>query len=367
MNTNIAVIPAYEPDERLLALLTALDEDGFDIIVVDDGSGESYRPIFALADRIATVITSPENHGKGHALKTAFAWIRDNYDLDSTIVVLDCDGQHTPEDVCRLSLAAEEHPQILYLGSRLQSKDSPLRSRLGNGITKWVYRLTTGLRVEDTQTGLRAFSYDLMERFLEIPGDRYEYEMNVLLQCARQKIPMVEIPIETIYIDGNTGSHFHAVRDSFRIYKQILAFCASSLLGFAVDYSLFSLLVFLTGGTCLLAANVAARVVSASVNFTVNRRAVFRDRGSLVKSALQYAALAVFILACNSALLYAMTSFLHWNALAAKLAAELTMFLFSWMVQRSVIFTNGSERSCGCPEELLSQERQDTDRRVRIA
>ena len=347
-NTNIAVIPAYEPDERLLSLLSSLDEDGFDIVVVDDGSGEPYRPIFALAERIATVLSYAQNHGKGYALKTAFAWVRDNCPSDSTIVVLDCDGQHTPEDVCRLSLAAEEHPDVLYLGSRRQSASSPLRSRLGNGITKWVYRLTTGLQVEDTQTGLRAFSYDLMLRFLSIPGDRYEYEMNVLLESAQQNIPIAEIPIETIYIDNNAGSHFNTVRDSIRIYRQILAFCASSLLGFAVDYSLFSLLVLVTGGTHLLAANVAARIVSASVNFTVNRSAVFRDCGSLVKSALQYAALAVCILACNSALLYAMTSFLHWNALAAKLVAEVTMFTFSWLVQRCVIFTNragkGTER-----------------------
>lgn len=344
----IAVIPAFEPDGRLLSLLLELKADGFAVLVVDDGSGETYRPVFQLAADMAHVLTLRENRGKGCALKQAFSWLQVQYPGEHTIVTLDCDGQHRAADAFVLCRAAAQQPGTLFLGSRRQSKASPLRSRLGNAVMRGVYALATGLRVRDTQTGLRAFSARLLPLLLEVPGERYEYEMNVLLQCAQQGIPVSEIPVATIYLNHNAGSHFHALRDSWRIYRQILAFSASSLLGFAIDYLLFSAFVLLGGGTA--AANIGARVISASVNFAVNRFAVFRAEGSLLRSALQYAALAAGILLCNTLLLQLLTAVLQWNALAAKLAAELLLFLCSWLVQRNLIFRRKS-RCPACSKE----------------
>lgn len=335
---HIAVIPAYEPDGRLLSLLQEAEQFGFDLLVVDDGSGERYSPLFALARRYAHVISYPANHGKGYAMKQAFSYLQAHYRGDYTVVLLDCDGQHRVQDAWRLCQAAQARPEALFLGSRRQSAASPLRSRVGNAVTRTVYRLTTGQRVYDTQTGLRACSSRLLALLLSIPGDRYEYEMNMLLQCARSHVPIEELPIQTIYLDNNAGSHFHTVRDSWRIYRQILAFSASSLASFGVDYGLFSLLTLLTGGTMVVAANVAARLVSATVNFTVNRCVVFRDRGAVWHSALRYAALAAAILLCNTLLLYGLTTGLGWNPYVAKLTTELTLFVCSWLVQRKWIF-----------------------------
>jgi len=238
MNTsqNIALIPAYEPEETLLELIDALSEAGCNIVVVDDGSGPAYSVLFAQAREKAAVLTHKNNLGKGAALKTGLDYISRHCGPDSVIVTVDADGQHRAEDAMKISLTARCHPDTLVLGSRALAGDIPLRSRFGNTVTRFVYRLSTGLKVHDTQTGLRAFHRQLISVMLGISGDRYEYEMNVLLEFARRGIPIREEEIATIYIGGNSSSHFNTVRDSWKIYKEILRFSASSFAGFVVNY-----------------------------------------------------------------------------------------------------------------------------------
>jgi len=336
---RIAVIPAYEPEEPFHQVLAAAYEAGFQIIVVDDGSGPRYSETFAQAKRYAHVISYPENKGKGHALKTAFAYIRDQYgDQRATVVTLDCDGQHKQRDAVRVCEAAEAHSGAMILGSRKQSKSSPWKSRWGNGLTRAVFRMITGLNIQDTQTGLRAFDASFLPFLLEIPGARYEYEMNVLLRLAKTSRKIIEVPIETVYIENNAGTHFRALRDSFSIYVEILKFSASSFLGFLVDYFLYILILLLTGSKGILGANILARAVSSSVNFSLNYRLVFPSRESLLRSALKYFALACGVLACNSGLLYLLTAIGGFNPFVSKIALELVLFFGSWIVQRTFVF-----------------------------
>ena len=336
----IAVIPAYEPDEQMLPLLKEATEKGFDVIVVNDGSQERFDGVFEEAAQYAKVLGYRDNRGKGEALKHAFRYIEEKYEPPFAVVTMDSDGQHRLSDAQKLCEYMTEHPGELVLGSRQQSKDSPFRSRLGNGFTRLVYRLVAGVKVYDTQTGLRAFSSDLLPLMTEIRGSRYEYEMNVLMVCARRRIAIHEIPIETIYFDDNAGSHYDTVRDSLRIFREILRFCSSSLIGFLVDYLLYSLLVALLGTARVTFCNIAARVVSASVNFTLNRRFVFTggDKQPLWSSLLRYAALAVCILALNTLLLNWLTQTLGWNPYLSKILVEVTLFLLSWFVQRNFVY-----------------------------
>ena len=207
-----------------------------------------------------------------------------------------------------------------------------------------IFRLRAGIPVRDTQTGLRAFSAGLLPQASRIPGERYEYVMNVLLHCAKRGVPIREIPVKTIYFNRNAGSHFRPLRDSWRIYREILKFSASSFLGFLVDYALYSLLTLF--GAAPLSANVAARCVSAAVNFNVNRRFVFRDSGPIQKSAARYFALALVILACNSAVLGALTLALGVNPYFAKILTELILFLCSYLAQKRVVFAKFYHREC---------------------
>ncbi|MEA5051809.1 MAG: bifunctional glycosyltransferase family 2/GtrA family protein [Oscillospiraceae bacterium] len=345
---KIALIPAYEPDLLLLRLLESLREASFTCVVVDDGSGPAYADIFASAGACAEVISCAENRGKGSALKTGLQYIKEHYAEEHSgggcvVVTLDADGQHTPADAQRVCDAALGAPDALVLGSREFKGGVPLRSRFGNIVTRWVYAASTGVRVRDTQTGLRAFSDRLLPMMLAIPGDRYEYEMNVLLACARQAVPIKEVTIETVYYDNNRGSHFSTVRDSCRIYREILRFSAASFVSFLVDYGLYSLLSAATAGLGargLLVSNVGARVVSASVNYALNRRFVFNSREGVARTLGGYALLAAAVLAGNTLVLGLLVQTLGLGRYLAKLLTELLFFALSWAVQRKLIFKN---------------------------
>lgn len=352
---KIALIPAYEPDEKLIKLVRELAENDFEIVVVDDGSGFGYKEIFDEVRDHARVISYNKNKGKGRALKAGFEYIAKNFDRDSIIITMDSDGQHTISDANKVFRCAKNNRNALILGSRKLKDKVPARSQFGNTITRFVYKLTTGVAVHDTQTGLRAFDWDMMRRLGEIKGERYEYEMNVLLECPEMGIPIIETEIETIYFDNNSGSHFNTFKDSARIYKEILKFSASSLLGFLVDYSLFALLIATTGVAVF--SNVSARLVSSIVNFSVNRKLVFNSKEDFVKSAVEYFALAGGILIGNTVVLKLMVSAAGIGPYVAKIITELLFFFISWTIQRTFIFRKGSKRKRGdrkCTRKIVS-------------
>lgn len=371
-NRYIALIPAYEPGEKLINLARDLRGRGFDIVIVDDGSGMGYRDIFEEASRDAVVLTHPENRGKGVALRTGLSYIlnymaydevsrtpsgvREISGRDAVIVTVDADGQHLPEDVLRVARIAGSRRDALVLGSRELGKDIPARSRFGNTVTRHVYSAVTGVRVHDTQTGLRAFGRDLIPLLLEIKGDRYEYEINMLLTLAAEGYTIIEERIETVYEDNNSGSHFRTVRDSLRVYKEILKFSASSLASFATDYCVYAALLALTGAMgaahSLVISNIGARLVSGTVNYTLNRKLVFRSRTGFAKTAAQYIALAALILAGNTVVLSILAGTFGINSMIAKLMTEMVFFIISWTVQKYVIFfSDGAEEASAAGEK----------------
>lgn len=343
----LAVIPAYEPDEHLLDLLENLRASDIEALVVDDGSGEKYKELFEKASDCATVLQYETNGGKGHALKYAFQYLADNGVRDRVFVTMDSDGQHTVEDAVKLCNYVSEHPDEIALGSRKMSSKAPLRSRMGNWITRHVFSMASKGRIYDTQSGLRAFTPDRLPFLLEVRGERYEYEMNMLMDCSRQGIPVHEIPIQTIYLSDNKNSHFDSVKDSFRIYKEIIKFSSSSFVSFLLDYALFSILVAVFGAGFSDAATVIARVFSASVNFTLNRYLVFnnKEKAPLLQSLLKYALLAVCILAVNTLLIHLLTQVLGWNPYFSKILVEITLFIVNWLIQRNLVYYKKKKKS----------------------
>lgn len=226
---SVVIIPAYKPDQALMEITDKIWEYGCRIIVVDDGSGEEYQQVFESVKDICIVLRHTENRGKGAAIKTALSYVKQEIWEHEIIGIMDCDGQHLPEDMMKLFCFAGTHRNALVLGVRTVGKEMPLQSRLGNRIARAVYRLASGVKVSDTQTGLRAFGSELTEKMLSVEGERYEYEMNVLMDCARAKIPIEEVRISTIYRDRkNSTSHFRKFRDTVRICREVLRFTLSS-------------------------------------------------------------------------------------------------------------------------------------------
>lgn len=338
----IALIPVYEPDDRLITLLKELENTAFDAIVIDDGSGWRYQEIFDKAKSYATVLSYEKNRGKGAALKSGYEYIKEHYKGKYVIVTMDSDGQHTVQDAMKLCEKLLQNPKKLIIGKRNFSKEVPLRSKFGNACTRVVYRLVTGIRVYDTQSGLRAFDNSLSDFMLDVKGQRYEYEMNVLMECQKNKIQIMEEDIETIYIDNNSSSHFNTLKDSFRIYKEILKFSASSLICFCLDFSLYLIFLSTTSGlgtlNSLRLSNISARIISAVVNFTLNRKYVFKSNSNVFHAAIKYILLCMFILTINTAMLGFLVEYVNIDKSLAKIITELSLFALSMAIQKMMIF-----------------------------
>ena len=211
------VIPVCDPDaERFPPLVRRLREDFVHVVVVDDGSARGRAAFDAVRGDVDAVLVHEVNHGKGAALRTAFAWVRENLPHAAGVVTVDGDGQHDPDDVRRVAEKLAEGGAGLVLGVRTFAGNVPFRSKLGNLWTRGLFRLLTGLAVSDTQTGLRGIPAALLPRLLAIPGDRYEYEIRMLADARRHSVRPIEVPVRTIYLDGNASSHYRPLRDTFR-------------------------------------------------------------------------------------------------------------------------------------------------------
>lgn len=342
---DIAIIPAYNPDYKLIELTWELHETGIDhIIIVNDGSEEQTQTIFKELRLSATVLTHEVNKGKGAAIKTALQYITNNLFDIKGIIILDADGQHRPIDAKRILDVVHSLSSGLVLGVRNFDGKIPFRSLFGNTITKYVFRICSGKWVSDTQTGLRGFSKDLVPKLLQVTGDRYEYEMNVLLTCAKDKTNISEVPIATIYHDKNNScSHFRAIRDSARIYGNLLAFSGASFVSFLLDYILFFLIVqalefSFAEKTAIIIGNVSARFISAAFNYYLNSTFIFKYKERRLQSIIHYAMLACFILAMNTIILFCLHEYIGLNKAIAKLITELTLFVISFTVQKFIIF-----------------------------
>lgn len=337
---RIVLIPAFMPGEEMAEVAHSMFDEGFEVVVVNDGSPEEYDGVFEKVAPYAELIRHHKNRGKGEALKTGLGFIKNHYERPYTVVSADADGQHRIEDILRVVEVAETDRGSLVLGSRRMEGKVPFKSRAGNAITRLVYRLSTGLSIYDTQTGLRAFSDKLIDRLLQIGGSRYEYEMNMLMELPREGYEIKEVWIRTVYINGNESSHFNPLKDSARIYREIMKFSASSLISFVVDYVLFCLLSALTGS--LVFANIFARIVSGTANFTLNRKFVFKSQSKTALDALKYIALAGVVLLCNTLVLKILTR-LGIQAYVAKILTEGVLFIFNYFMQHSFVFRKGRE------------------------
>ncbi len=334
---NAILIPAYKPDDKLVALTDQLlTHDDLKLVVVDDGSGEAFRPVFEALDKRVTLISYPDNKGKGGALKTGIRYIMDHMPECERLVTADADGQHRYADIRRVLDKSEEMPGALVLGSRAFDGDVPLRSRFGNAMTRQVFAIASGVKVRDTQTGLRGFDRDGMRLFVDVPGDRYEYEINMLLTAARAEMPIYEVTIETVYLNDNESSHFNPLKDSLRIYACILKFACSSLICFGIDYVLFQLLRTFIPLTWV--SNLLARIVSASVNFSLNKKLVFKGNEKTLPAVLKYAALAVFIYLIDTAILALLYEKLGWSRYVVKIISGVLGYLISFPVQGRIVY-----------------------------
>ena len=362
--TDISVVlPSLDPDEKLLSTIRGLLDQGFEeIILVNDGSKAENLHYFeeAAKDPRIRLLHHEVNKGKGAALKTAFRWFLENRPQGHTVVTVDGDGQHHPEDTknCALNTAATGK---ITLGVRdFSGADVPRRSRFGNRMTSLVFKLFVGMTISDTQTGLRAFSRADLEVLTQVAGDRFEYETNMLLAMKEHKMAFDQVKIRTVYIEENKSSHFHPIRDSFRIYKLIFGhfvkYGISSIVSSLIDEGVYALLnkllcCVLSGFIFTAVAAGGARVISSLCNFFINKKLVFKSKEPTGKALLKYYALAIPNMVLQILLTHGVYLLLGVEECQTLLrtvlhfAVMLVLFVFSFIVQKRWVFANKNKET----------------------
>lgn len=269
-------------------------------------------------------------------MRTGFLYVMENFPDADGVITADCDGQHAVKDILRVARFMKRYPDRMILGGRFsEDRKIPLRSAFGNHFTRIVYRLATGLSIRDTQTGLRGIPAKYLPKMMTVKGDRYEYEMNMLLKLKEWELPFLEIPITTIYLDNNSASHYNPLRDSWRILTQILKFCASSMFCFVLDYVLFLLFDRLFGGSSA-AAYICARVISGCTNYFFNSRFVFKKATST--TLLKYFIVALAIAGLGSGGTWLFKELLGIPSVLCKFLIDLPLFAVSYVAQREFVF-----------------------------
>ncbi|MCQ2516095.1 MAG: bifunctional glycosyltransferase family 2/GtrA family protein [Saccharofermentans sp.] len=349
------VIPSYEPDERFPAILKDIKESGLGpVIVVDDGSGSDYRKYFdeayeLIKDNGGIVLTHEVNKGKGRGLKTAFTYILENLPDAIGCITADSDGQHSVKCIKSCMDALEKQPEALILGVRdFSGEEVPFKSRFGNNMTIKVCDFLCGVKVSDTQTGLRGISRDFMKYLLDVQGERFEFETRMLIE-TRDRCPIVEVPIETIYDSKeNHQTHFNPIKDSIRIYKifgiYFVKYLISSVSSFVIDILLFALFCKLLGNNAetpfyATTATVMARVISAIYNYLMNYKFVFTSKRSHKSSAPRYIILAIIQMLLSAGIVTGLLFvFAGVPEVAIKIPVDLVLFLLSYYVQRRFVY-----------------------------
>lgn len=349
------VVPIFCPDSRVFPFLKKFKKEDFGLfVVVDDGSGEKYKPIFDEIRALGhfEVISYPENKGKGHALKEAFRYIFGEHPEIHGIVTADGDGQHTYQDILKIRDTLAAHPYDLVMGIRdFDSPNVPARSKGGNRFSVWYFHLLTGKRLQDTQTGLRGIPECLFPLAIDEQGERYEFEMNFVMDAVKET-KIISVPVETVYLDGNKTSHFRPIRDTFRIYRTPITYILVALVSWGIDLATFAILSNYVFPDSLLykvlICTIAARIVSGLFNFVLNLKVVFPSKGGGGRKAGRYFLMFAINMGLSFGLTYGLSYLAHtlapWLITLIKFGVDAFLAICNYFVNWAWVFAKNKRQ-----------------------
>lgn len=178
-------------------------------------------------------------------------------------------------------------------------------------------------------------------------GERFEYEINMLIEAVKNKTDIIEEKIQTIYFDSNRETHFDAVKDSLKIYgvifKCFFKFTFSSLTSCAIDillFALFTKVIFkdLSVKECTFIGTALARIISSLFNYSLNKNVVFNNTGKY--TIYKYYVLCGLQMMASWALVTGAYNWLHMDTTALKVVVDFLLFLISFQIQRRWVFKN---------------------------
>ena len=342
--SNIAIlIPTLNPKANLVDLVSSLSKfEWREIVIINDGSLSESKPYFEKLAGIKhlKIIHHSKNQGKGSALKTGIKYLSEKNKKIDGLITADSDGQHLVEDILKVANSSLQRENDVIFGVRSFKKDTPLRSKFGNNLTKKLIYLFNGISIDDSQTGLRYLPFSIFENLLELPGNKYEFELECLFLIKSLGYNITQIQIETVYIDNNSSSHFRPLIDSARIFLVFIKFSFSSLLSFGLDIAFFAF--FLSFLDSVFNATIMARVISGIFNFTINKNFVFQaaKTNKIWKESIGYFILWAF-LAITSGITVSLSQIITTHMIIPfKILIDMILFLVAFYVQKNYIFTN---------------------------
>ncbi len=352
------ILPSLNPDDKFIKVLEGIVESGFQhIVVVDDGSDADRQTYFERAAALpqCVVLHHEVNKGKGRALKDAFMYVDEHMPEVQGVITIDGDGQHLTKDIIACGDLMLKEKDKVVLGCRdFDQPGVPPKSLAGNKTTSRMFRICYGIKLSDTQTGLRAIPRKYLKSFSNIEGERFEYETNMLLQMKRMGIEFVEQPIETVYEDENAGTHFDPVKDTWRIFKIMFKFLLSSAGSTLIDLGIFYLVMRIFGG-CFgkfaeLGSTVIARICSSFANFNANNSIVFANKSNYKRAMFRYYCLCIPQMFVSAGLVTFFNNLCQNSAAIIatliKFAVDTCLFFISYHIQREWVFSQK-----GCEEE----------------
>ena len=338
------VIPAYQPNFVLFDLVSSLVKISYksrtikaNIIVVDDGSTttEAIKTLTQISALFSDIVILKHkiNVGKGDALKTAFIHIKENYD-DAWIVTADADGQHLPSDIWKLVEAGLTTTRPI-IGVRKFDTNVPLRSKLGNTVTHYLFKLIYKTKISDTQSGLRGFHYNEISSLLALNSKRYAFELDALIHFSKNS-KVREMPITTVYEPGNPTSHFHPLLDSATIYAVLFRQIFASGVVMILEVFLFLSLSFIEIATFI--ALPVARLIAGIALFSLARNFVYKSNRPLVFQVFKFIVLVVLNLAISVIIINFLETNLGKSKLFGLLISYIFIFMINFLIQKYLIF-----------------------------
>ncbi len=187
--------------------------EALDVVVIDDGSTDDSAQM--AQKKGAVVIRHAQRQGKGQSLRDGFEYaLKESYDC---VVTMDGDGQHDTADLERFIQKAQEHPNSIVTGTRMENPQGmpPVR-RMTNRFMSWLISLACKQKVPDTQCGYRLISCEILKA-IQISSSDYEIETEVLMKAAKKGFKIYSVPIKTIY--RNEKSKVHPIVDTVRFFN----------------------------------------------------------------------------------------------------------------------------------------------------
>ena len=345
MNTSFnrlaILIPTFNPNQKIIDLIMELSNfNWYQIIVVNDGSSNDSKKIFEHLSKIRSVhiLFHSSNQGKGAALKTGIHYLNEKLEYLDGLITVDSDGQHLSKDIIKIAKETTNRKNDVIFGVRSFDQNIPFKSKFGNKITKYLLYIFNGISLDDTQTGLRYLPISILNDFLKLPGNKYEFELECIFAIKKLGYKISQIPISTVYINNNEGSHFRPLIDSSRIYLVFLRFSFASFISFGLDITIFALL--LSYLESIILATFTARIISGVFNFILNRNIVFlaRNKDNLIKELTGYITLWSCLLILSGFIVSSLQGSPAYLIIPFKIIVDLVLFLLAFYIQKNIIF-----------------------------